>query len=188
MPEPIAHGDFQSSLATSGNLEGSLKIASPGGRCEALANRYSARVLRSVTVMMLALGCASSSAVHDRVAVTRVLEAQVAAWNRGDLAAYMAGYLHSDALVFTSGGNIRHGWQQAYDHYQARYGKDRAAMGTLRFEVLSVDPVGADGAVVLGNWILTGSPNDGRGVFSVVLERRPEGWRIIHDHTSSAPP
>jgi beta-aspartyl-peptidase (threonine type) len=60
-------------------------------------------------------------------------------------------------------------------------------MGKLVFQIDTIDPVGADGAVALGTWILTGSPSDGRGIFSLVLERRPEGWRIIHDHTSSAP-
>lgn len=125
-------------------------------------------------------------ATTDRAAITAVLDAQVVAWNRGDLAAYMDGYAKTEALIFTSGGKVRRGWQQAFDHYQARYGKDRTAMGKLVFEVASVDALGADGAVVLGTWILTESPHDGRGIFSVVLERRPEGWRIVHDHTSLA--
>jgi uncharacterized protein (TIGR02246 family) len=124
----------------------------------------------------------------DRTAIQKVLDDQMAAWNRGDLAAYMQGYAKIDGLVFTSGGNIRKGWQDAFDHYQARYATDKSSMGKLAFEILSIDPVGADGAIVLGNWILTGSPHDGRGVFSLVLARRPEGWRIIHDHTSLAPP
>ncbi len=145
--------------------------------------------MRPGLLFVLVLGCASAPAVlrfqpTDRAAVTAVLDAQAAAWNRGDLGGYMAGYLRSEALVFTSGGKIRRGWQPTFDHYQARYGKDPAAMGTLRFEILEVQSLGADGAVVLGNWILTGSPSDGRGVFSVVLERRPEGWRIVHDHTT----
>jgi ketosteroid isomerase-like protein len=127
-------------------------------------------------------------ATTDRALVTGVLEAQAVAWNRGDLAGYMAGYAKTDALVFTSGGHVRRGWQTAFDHYQAKYAKDPAAMGHLVFEILSVDPIGADGAVVLGNWILTRSPSDGRGVFTVILERRPEGWRIVHDHTSLATP
>jgi ketosteroid isomerase-like protein len=122
----------------------------------------------------------------DRTAVAAVLDAQVAAWNRGDLATYMEGYAKTDALIFTSGGKVRRGWQTAFDHYQARYGQDRAAMGKLVFQVDRIDPLGADGAVVLGTWILTDSPHDGRGIFSVVLERRPEGWRIVHDHTSLA--
>jgi ketosteroid isomerase-like protein len=122
----------------------------------------------------------------DRAAITTVLDAQVGAWNRGDLAAYMEGYARTDALIFTSGGKVRRGWQTAFDHYRARYGQDRAAMGKLVFQIDTIDPIGADGAVVLGTWILTDSPHDGRGIFSVVLERRPEGWRIIHDHTSLA--
>ncbi|HWU86591.1 MAG TPA: nuclear transport factor 2 family protein [Kofleriaceae bacterium] len=147
--------------------------------------------MRLLLISFLA-ACAAGGAVarrfepSDRAAVTTVLDAQVAAWNRGDLATYMDGYARTDALVFTSGGKVRRGWQQAFDHYQARYGKDRAAMGKLVFQIASVDALGADGAVVLGTWILTESPHDGRGIFSVVLERRPEGWRIIHDHTSLA--
>jgi ketosteroid isomerase-like protein len=117
-----------------------------------------------------------------------VLDAQVSAWNRGDLAGYMAGYARTEGLVFTSGGKIRRGWQATFDAFQQRYAKDPAAMGKLSFEVISIDPLGADGAVVLGHWVLTGSPSDGAGIFSVVLERRPEGWKIIHDHTSSAAP
>ncbi len=123
----------------------------------------------------------------DRAAVQAVLDGQATAWNRGDLMDYMAGYARIDALVFSSGGKIRRGWQATMDAYLARYATNPAAMGKLTFEVLSIDPIGADGAVVLGNWVLTGSPSDGRGVFSVILERRPEGWQIIHDHTSLAP-
>jgi beta-aspartyl-peptidase (threonine type) len=46
--------------------------------------------------------------------------------------------------------------------------------------------VGADGAVVLGHWKVSGSAHPGSGIFTVVFERRPEGWRIVHDHTSLA--
>lgn len=145
-----------------------------------------------ISLLIAGVACAAGGAVtrrfeaSDRAAVTAVLDAQVAAWNRGDLAAYMDGYLKSDALVFTSGGKVRKGWQTTFDHYQARYGTDRTAMGKLVFQIQSVDALGADGAVVLGTWILTDSPHDGRGIFSVVLERRPEGWKIVHDHTSLA--
>ncbi|MBX3159475.1 MAG: nuclear transport factor 2 family protein [Deltaproteobacteria bacterium] len=146
--------------------------------------------LVATVAAVAAWGCAARAhfAPADGAAIRRVLDAQVAAWNRGDLDAYMDGYARTDDLVFTSGGNVRLGWQVAFDHYRKRYAEDRAAMGTLRFEITRVDPVGADAAVVLGTWVLTGSPADGRGVFSLVLARRPEGWRVIHDHTSVAPP
>ena len=124
----------------------------------------------------------------DRAAIAAVLDRQVAAWNRGDLAAYMEGYARTPALVFTSGGNVRRGWQDAFDHYKAKYATDPKAMGHLVFAITQIDPVGADAAVVLGTWTLTESVHPGNGVFSLVFERRPEGWRIIHDHTSLATP
>ena len=139
------------------------------------------------------VGCGSSPprvahfAPSDRAAITGLLERQIAAWNHGDLASYMDGYARTPLLVFTSGGNIRRGWQDAFNHYQARYATDPKLMGTLAFEIDSIDPVGADGAIVLGHWELSGTAHSGRGVFTLVVERRPEGWRIVHDHTTLAP-
>jgi ketosteroid isomerase-like protein len=123
----------------------------------------------------------------DEQAVRAVLATQQDAWNGGDIEGFMAGYARTDALVFTSGGNIRRGWQETHDKFVARYGADKETMGKLAFEILGVQPVGADGAVVLGRWSLDG-PNAGAGVFSVILERQRDGWRVIHDHTSSDPP
>lgn len=145
---------------------------------------------RVVASLALLFGCAHPPAprgfaASDDAAVRAVLAEQQAAWNAGDLAGFMAGYARSEQLVFTSGANIRNGWQATHDKYVAKYGRDKASMGTLAFEVLQVQPIGADGAVVLGRWRLTDTPVAGSGVFSVVLERRPEGWKVIHDHTSS---
>jgi ketosteroid isomerase-like protein len=116
--------------------------------------------------------------------IEAVIEPQRQAWNRGDLPAYMEGYARTPRLTFTSGGKIRRGWDETLAAYQKRYGGNRAGMGQLAFEVLDVAPVGAGAAVVLGRWRLRDTPAAGSGVFSVVLEQRPEGWRIVHDQTS----
>jgi uncharacterized protein (TIGR02246 family) len=149
--------------------------------------------MRTAVLALVLTACASTAPrvatfqPADRVAIQAVLDRQIEAWNRGDLTSFMDAYARIPGLVFTSGGNVRRGWQEAFDHYQRRYATDPSAMGTLKFEVDSVDAVGADGAVVLGRWELTGTANSGRGVFSLVLERRPEGWRVVHDHTSLSP-
>ncbi len=142
----------------------------------------------------VASACAGSAATRpapkftavDDGAVRAVLAAQQAAWNRGDLDGFLAGYARTPELVFTSGGNVRRGWQETHDKFLARYGTARPTMGRLGFEIVGVQPIGADGAVVLGRWSLDG-PNAGAGVFSVVLERRPEGWKVVHDHTTADP-
>jgi beta-aspartyl-peptidase (threonine type) len=124
---------------------------------------------------------------EDTGRIKAVLEDQRQAWNRGDLPGYMLGYARTPALVFTSGAKVRRGWEQTMAAYQRRYGGDRHGMGQLAFTEVEVQSLGADGAVALGRWRVTGSPQAGGGVFSVALERRPEGWRIVHDHTSSDP-
>lgn len=159
--------------------------------CAGARFRY-ARAMRSLVLVIALAACAASKphtgalAPDDRAAIQDVLDRQVRAWNHGDLPGYMDGYARSPHLVFTSGGDIRLGWQNALVHYQKRYADDPKGMGVLAFTVDSIDPVGPDGAVVLGHWQLTDTLNAGHGVFTLVLARRPEGWRIVHDHTSSS--
>jgi ketosteroid isomerase-like protein len=137
------------------------------------------------------LGCGGTRArvfsAADRSAIEGVMSAQREAWNRGNLDAFMDGYIRGDDLVFTSGSQIRRGWATTLARYRARYGKDRSTMGKLAFDILEIRPLGADGAVVLGRWTLTETSKSGSGVFSVIFERRNDGWRIVHDHTSSDP-
>src|SRR5689334_20877357 len=95
-------------------------------------------------------GCRRGFTAADRAAVEALLARQQAAWNRGDLAAYMEAYARTPELIFTSGGKIRSGWDETMAAYQKRYGGNAAGMGRLTFDILGVQAVGSDGAVVLG--------------------------------------
>ena len=147
--------------------------------------------VKHLAALVLALGVAACGAhafsKSDDTAIRKLLGAQQQAWNRGDLEAYMAGYLRSPELVFTSGGLIRQGWDETYAKYKAKYGESQSTMGTLVFDILSIQPLGGDGAIVLGRWLLTDTPEKGGGVFSVALRRTGDGWRVVHDHTSADP-
>jgi ketosteroid isomerase-like protein len=142
------------------------------------------------------LGCASEptpvacDAELDEAAVVRVLDEQRAAWNRGDLEAFLAGYEPSERLLFTSGGQIRRGFAETREKYRARYGEARETMGQLTFELLDVRALGScvDAAIVLGRWAVTDTAVAGSGVFSVILVRHGDRWEIVHDHTSSDSP
>lgn len=140
--------------------------------------------MRYIVLLMLA-ACAHS---FDEAPIRHVISAQQDAWNRGDLDGFMAGYERSPELVFTSGGHIRRGYDETIAKYKAKYGTDKATMGHLAFEILQVQPLGADGAIVLGRWQLTDTPNAGHGTFSLGFRRTPDGWRIVHDHTSADAP
>jgi uncharacterized protein (TIGR02246 family) len=122
----------------------------------------------------------------DRLAITAVLDAQQAAWNRGDVDAFMQGYWNSPDLSFSGTSGITKGWSAVRAHYKEKYA-DRAAMGQLDFSGLEFQFLGPDAALILGHWHLKRDKGDVGGVFSLVWQRFPEGWRIIHDHTSATP-
>ena len=118
-------------------------------------------------------------------AIRAVLDAQSAAWNRGDIEGYMDGYARSGDTVFISGDNVTRGWQTVLDRYKKAY-DSREKMGTLTFSELEFTLLGSSTATVLGRWQLKGPPNEPRGRFTLIFKRTKQGWRIIHDHTSSA--
>lgn len=122
-----------------------------------------------------------------KAAVEQVLRTQQEAWNRHDLEGFMAGYWNSSELTFFSGAKQTGGWQATLDRYKATYTSPGHEMGKLEFSGLRVEMLGADAAFVRGAWGLTLS--DGRiphGLFTLVFRKFPEGWRIVHDHTSAA--
>jgi beta-aspartyl-peptidase (threonine type) len=129
-----------------------------------------------------------SRADRDRevtAAVRRVLDEQVAAWNKGDLDAFMKGYWSSPRLSFFSGNNQMRGWQATLDRYRKRYQAEGKEMGRLRFEGVEIEVLGPDAALVRGRFRLVMKKEKPTGLFTLLFRRLPEGWRIVHDHTSS---
>ena len=122
----------------------------------------------------------------DRAAITAVLNAQQTAWNRADVDKFLEGYWHSPALTFSGTGGIARGWEAVQARYKKNY-PDQSAMGHLEFSELEFRFLGKDAALVLGHWHLARAKGDVGGVFSLVWQHFPEGWRIIHDHTSAVP-
>jgi beta-aspartyl-peptidase (threonine type) len=122
-------------------------------------------------------------------AIRKVLDDQAAAWNRGDLKGFMAGYLRSPELTFLSGGDAKKGWEETFARYRARYKSKGAEMGRLTFSDIDVRLLRRnDLALVTGRWKLKRSKDEPDGLFTLLVWRTPEGWRIVHDHTSMGLP
>jgi ketosteroid isomerase-like protein len=117
-------------------------------------------------------------------ALLDLLSKQAAAWNGGDIEGFMQGYWRSEKLTFSGSSGVSRGWQAVLDRYHRNY-PDRAAMGHLDFSEIEITPLGNDAALILGKWHLDRESGPVGGVFTLVAQRFPEGWRIIHDHTSS---
>jgi beta-aspartyl-peptidase (threonine type) len=97
----------------------------------------------------------------------------------------MKGYWNSKDLTFFSGGTKTSGWQATLERYQKKYKADGKEMGQLTFSDLDIQVLGDDSAFVRGRFKLKLDKDEPSGLFTLVFKRFPDGWRIVHDHTSN---
>ena len=133
-------------------------------------------------VIVLAIGM--SEPPDDLAAIQSVLDKQAAAWNRGDIEGYMAGYMNSPDTMFV-GTDVTRGWSNVRDRYKAKY-TSRAKMGTLAFSDIDFRQLSHDDVVVTGAWKLTREADTPHGRFTLIFQRIPHGagWKIVYDHSS----
>jgi len=120
-----------------------------------------------------------------KASIRAVLDAQRGAWNRGDIEGYMDGYDRSPKTEFVGGDSISRGWQTVLDRYKKNY-NSREKMGTLTFSEIEITLLSRDAALVLGRWRLKRASDEPHGTFSLLFRKTKAGWRIVHDHSSSA--
>jgi beta-aspartyl-peptidase (threonine type) len=143
---------------------------------------------RRFALLLCIAACAPpQTRVEDPAAEVRaVWDTSVDAWNRGDLDAFMNVYWNSPDLVFFSNKTETRGWQQTLDRYRATYKSEGRQMGTLDFPQLEFKVLGPEAVLARGQWRLkTPDGKESTGMTSVTFQKLPEGWRIVHDHSSS---
>lgn len=153
------------------------------------------RVTSAITGMLIALLVVmipasarqkKSSQSREAQAIRAVMDAQVAAWNHGDLEGFMRGYWNSPSLTFYSGGSMTSGWQTTLDRYRSRYQSGGNEMGKLDFSDLQIEILGPRSAFVRGHWHLKMTKSEPGGIFTLIFRKFPDGWKVIHDHTDTS--
>jgi len=136
-------------------------------------------------VVLVMLAMAMSLSGQTPPGLRQMLDDQTAAWNRGDLVAFMQGYWHSPEVTFFSGDTIIQGWESTLARYQNRYQSSGNEMGKLSFSDEKTEMIGADAALVTARWHLEMS--DGKkleGLTTLLCKRMNGNWKIVHDHSS----
>jgi len=118
--------------------------------------------------------------------VRNVLDRQVEAWNRRDLEGFMQGYWRSRDLTFYSGGTVVSGWEETLARYRKRYQSAGNEMGRLEFTDLKIELLGPSAAFVRGRFHLKMTGSESGGLFTLTFRKFADGWKIIHDHTSTS--
>jgi ketosteroid isomerase-like protein len=119
------------------------------------------------------------------------MAAQAAAWNHGNITAFMEPYENSPETTFI-GTTVRKGYGPILERYKQAY-TSREQMGTLSFTGIEVRMLEgscgkAEFAVVTGHFHLErgakGAAKKDDGIFSLVWRNTANGWKIVLDHTS----
>lgn len=146
-------------------------------------NAGTLRAAAFVLAAFLAVPAAAADWAADEAEIRARLAESAAAFNRGDLAGHLAAY--DEAVTFMTKDGPRPGVAPIERAFREKYFRDGKPLQQLRFDELSIRPLGADGALATARWTLSGGENPAQtGWFTAVWRRGPAGWRIVHDHSS----
>ncbi len=147
-----------------------------------------ARRFLQISLLLLSMTALSLAQQRDSMLQFQLsdqLKQSAVQWNRGDLDGFLADYLDSEEMTFTSGGSILKGHDALEQRYRKSYGESVQNMGTLSFSDIEVWRLGETQALVVGRWKLSRDQVD-KGVFSLVMVKVGDKWKIMHDHTSAS--
>ena len=141
-----------------------------------------------ITTVLILSACktqkiSSSNYETSKTEITTMLLQTAKDWSKGDLEAFMQGYLKSDSLKFVGSSGITYGWQQTLENYRKGY-PTKDHMGTLTFNLLEFDQLANDVFLVIGEFHLKRAVGDADGMFSIILKSINGKWKIIADHSS----
>lgn len=155
------------------------------------------RLLLAAVVSFLTLtGCApagvraagaGTAGAGAQAKIVDLLQASAQSWNQGDLDGFLLPYAEGEGTTFVGSRGLLRGMEAIRSTYQQSYFSGGAPASLLDFRDIEVRPLGPDNALAVGRYLLRSRDTGAQvaeGIFSLVLTRTPEGWRIVHDHSS----
>jgi uncharacterized protein (TIGR02246 family) len=141
------------------------------------------RCFLTLLLFAVATPAFAQEAEADVAAILALNDEAAEAWNRADIDGHVA--MYADSAGFMTGRGPAFGRQTIADMLARSFFRDGRPVQQLRFEDMTVRMLGADHAYVTGHFILSGGgQEDNTGWFTTIWARTPEGWQLIHDHSS----
>ena len=148
------------------------------------------RVSGSLLVLLATVGIRlAAQAPTQRQEIQNFVRAYADAANRGDVTSYMEMYSKRADLIAVEDGEISRGWDKLRDNANSTVGLE----GSFKISVGTIDVItlGTTRAIAVFPYVATVNTQQGpvqlHGAMTLVLEKSSQGWKIIHDHTSTAP-
>ena len=113
-------------------------------------------------------------------AVSNTLDAAAEAWSSGDVEAVMATYVQDEPLLVFLGDTPLKGPDSVRAALQARAAQP-GGLGQMTYEWFETLQFDVNTTVVSGRVLMRREGKTHRGLFTRVLRRTEDGWRIVHD-------
>ncbi|PWK29369.1 hypothetical protein LV89_00209 [Arcicella aurantiaca] len=138
-----------------------------------------------ILFLLLSIVCkVNAQTEKDKSQILSILDQQTKAWNNGDVSNFMKGYWESDSLMYIGKSGVTYGYNKTLENYKKNY-PNKAAMGTLAFDIIKVNFIASNACFVVGKWHLTRPEKGDIGGHYTLLWKKINGeWVIVADHSS----
>ncbi|MHC1704043.1 MAG: hypothetical protein AB9846_09070 [Tenuifilaceae bacterium] len=140
-------------------------------------------IFLSFSLVFIISSCSNSNFESNKTAIKEVMDKQAQSWSSGDIEGFMDGYWKSDSLRFLGRRGLTKGWQTTLDNYKKSY-PDKSAMGKLKFNHISFEPLNNKQMFVVGKWALEREKDTLSGYYSLLWKNIDGQWKVIFDHTN----
>lgn len=127
--------------------------------------------------------CSVNAQSVDEKQIRGILDAQITAWNEGDLEKFMQSYWKNDSLMFVGKNGVTYGYQNTLENYRKGY-PNKEKMGTLTFDIIQVKKLSPDHYHVVGKYMLKRKAGDLSGHYTLLVRNINGKWVIVSDHSS----
>jgi uncharacterized protein (TIGR02246 family) len=125
------------------------------------------------------------TASHQQLEAVKIVVAQEAAWNRGDLEGFLSRYKDDPETQAVLGGSVK-GLANIRSTFRLNY-PNRESMGTIDYSAVEARELGENFAMATGKYHLERSKKAGgsaEGTFIEIMEKTDKGWQIIFSQTT----
>lgn len=155
--------------------------------------------LRLVSAMVIALVVAgitfygiSSAQSGDEAAVRDVLLKSASSFEKNDVAGATSVWVNDESLTVFEGGHVNSGWADYRDHHlvpeMGEMKNTKYALSEMKIHLAGKTAWATFKYTISADTMRKGQPRhiDGGGLGTAILEKRNDGWRIVHWHSSSS--
>lgn len=140
--------------------------------------------MKKILLALFLLGTIQIKAQNkNEIAIKKMLAAQEAAWNNGDLEKFMIGYWNNDSLLFIGKNGPKYGYNTTLENYKKGYG-DTTKMGKFTSTILNIKKLSSKYYFVVGKWYLKRTIGDVSGHYTLLIKKIKGAWVIVADHSS----